>query len=84
MGKCDCFNKNEQVILIEQFRHGTEEVILEIPDGMIDEGEEPIIAAARELIEERVFAALEIIPVGNSRLNPAIQNNWIYHFLALG
>jgi len=75
--------KDEQVILIKQFRHGTEEVILEIPGGMIDECEEPIIAAARELVEETGFAAREIIPLGKSRPNPAIQNNWIYHFLAL-
>lgn len=75
--------KDEQVLLIEQFRHGTEEIILEIPGGIIDAGEEPIIAAARELVEETGFAAREIIPLGKSRPNPAIQNNWIYHFLAL-
>ncbi len=75
--------KDEQVVLIEQFRHGTEEIILEIPGGMIDAGEEPIIAAARELVEETGFAAREIIPIGKSRPNPAIQNNWIHHFLAL-
>jgi ADP-ribose pyrophosphatase len=77
------FTKDEQVVLIEQFRHGIEEVILEIPGGIIDTNEEPIIAAARELIEETGFAAQEIIPLGKSRPNPAIQNNWIYHFLAL-
>lgn len=75
--------KEEQVVLIEQFRHGTEEITLEIPGGIIDAGEEPIIAAARELVEETGFAAREIIPLGKSRPNPAIQNNWIYHFLAL-
>lgn len=75
--------KDEQVILIEQFRHGTEEIILEIPGGIIEEGEDPIIAAQRELVEETGFAAREIIPLGKSRPNPAIQNNWIYHFLAL-
>ncbi len=75
--------EDKQVVLIEQFRHGTEEIILEIPGGMIDAGEEPIIAAARELVEETGFAAREIIPLGKSRPNPAIQNNWIYHFLAL-
>ncbi len=75
--------KEEQVVLIEQFRHGTEEVILEIPGGMIDKNEVPIIAAARELVEETGFTAREIMPLGKSRPNPAIQNNWIYHFLAL-
>lgn len=75
--------KRNQVILIEQFRHGTEEITLEIPGGMIDAGEEPIIAAARELVEETGFAGREIIPMGKSRPNPALQNNWIYHFLAL-
>lgn len=75
--------KDEQVVLIEQFRHGTEEIILEIPGGMIDSDEEPIIAAERELLEETGFTAREIMPLGKSRPNPAIQNNWIYHFLAL-
>ena len=72
-----------QVVLIEQFRHGTEEIILEIPGGMIDEGEAPETAARRELLEETGYAADEFIYLGKSRPNPAIQNNWIYHFAAL-
>lgn len=74
---------NDQVILIEQFRHGTEEIILEIPGGMVDAGESHSITAARELLEETGYAPLEMIPLGKSRPNPAIQNNWIYHYLAL-
>lgn len=77
------FTKDQKVILIEQFRHGIEEAICEIPGGMVDDGEDPIIAAQRELVEETGFAARKIIPLGKSRPNPAIQNNWIYHFLAL-
>jgi len=41
-----------RVVLIEQYRHGTGEVSLEIPGGMVDEGESPQDAAARELLEE--------------------------------
>lgn len=74
--------KDDEVVLIRQFRHGTEEIILEIPGGMVDEGEQPEIAARRELVEETGFEAAEFIYLGKSRPNPAIQNNTIYHFLA--
>ncbi|HEX8248181.1 MAG TPA: NUDIX hydrolase [Pyrinomonadaceae bacterium] len=72
-----------RVVLIEQFRHGTEEIVLEIPGGMIDAGEAPETAARRELLEETGFASDELVFLGKSRPNPAIQNNWIYHFAAL-
>ena len=75
--------KEKDVVLIEQYRHGAEEIILEIPGGMVDKGEDPIIAAARELLEETGFAVQEMILLGKSRPNPAINNNWIYHYLAL-
>lgn len=72
-----------EVVLIEQFRHGSEDVILEIPGGMIDDGEEPETAARRELLEETGFSAREWIFLGKSHPNPAIQNNALYHFLAV-
>ncbi len=75
--------KNKEVVLIEQFRHGTEEVILEIPGGMIDEDEEAETAARRELLEETGFSADKFILLGKSHPNPAIQNNTIFHYLAV-
>lgn len=75
--------KEMEVVLIEQFRHGIGEVILEIPGGMIDEDENPETAARRELVEETGFTAKEFILLGKSRPNPAISNNWLYHYLAL-
>ena len=74
--------KDKQVILIEQFRHGAEEIITEIPGGMIDDGEEPETAARRELLEETGYSAEKLIYLGKTHPNPAIQNNLIYHFLA--
>lgn len=70
------------VILIEQFRHGLGEVVLEIPGGMVDEGEEPGATAARELQEETGFAAEEIVYLGFNHPNPAIQGNRCFSYLA--
>lgn len=71
-----------EVVMIEQFRHGTGEVTLEIPGGMVDRGEEPREAALRELLEETGYAGHEAALLGRTRPNPAIQNNWIHTFLA--
>ncbi len=75
--------KEKAVVLIEQFRHGTQELILEIPGGMVDKGEQAEKTARRELLEETGFSSNEFIFLGKSRPNPAIQTNWIYHYLAM-
>jgi len=77
-------NERGEVVLIELYRHGTAELSLEIPGGMVDPGEEPHVAAARELLEETGYEAREVVPLGRARPNPAIQDNWLHTFLARG
>jgi ADP-ribose diphosphatase len=72
-----------EVVMIEQYRHGSEEVTLEIPGGMVDDGELPLTAATRELFEETGFIPSNVLSLGSARPNPAIQNNRIHTFLAL-
>jgi ADP-ribose pyrophosphatase len=71
-----------EVVMIEQHRHGTGETTLEIPGGMVDEGESPREAAAREMFEETGYDSREVLLLGKTRPNPAIQDNWIHTFLA--
>jgi len=72
------------VVMVRQYRHGAERVTLETPGGMVDPGETPAQAAARELIEETGYAAEEIVPLGGVNPNPALFSNRLHGFLARG
>jgi ADP-ribose pyrophosphatase len=64
-----------EIVLIEQYRHGADVVTLEIPGGMVDAGESPIEAAVRELREETGYEGREAVAIGVTRPNPAFQDN---------
>jgi 8-oxo-dGTP pyrophosphatase MutT (NUDIX family) len=76
--------RDEKVILVRQFRFGTWSTTLEIPGGMVDPGEEAATAAARELEEETGFRAERMTCIGVSHPNPAIFDNRLHSYLALG
>lgn len=71
-----------QVVLIRQFRVGSNDWTIEIPGGMIDPGERPIDAAAREMREETGYDADELVYLGKVNPNPALFENTCYTFLA--
>ena len=74
--------KSDEVIMIKQFRHGNEQVTLEIPGGMTDrEDYSPKDAALRELVEETGYTGDEIIKLGACSPNPAIFNNLLHVYL---
>ena len=71
----------KEVVLVRQFRHGTREFTLEIPGGMVDPGETPAQAAARELLEESGFAGDDPVALGAVSPNPALFDNHCHSFL---
>ncbi|MEM7008904.1 MAG: NUDIX hydrolase, partial [Thermodesulfobacteriota bacterium] len=74
--------EENEIVLIEQYRHGTDSVTVEIPGGMVDPGEEPLQTAKRELLEETGYAGENWVQIGVVHPNPAMQNNRCFMFLA--
>lgn len=76
--------RDGQVVMVRQYRHGSRQITLEIPGGIIEPGEEPASAAARELVEETGYRAESIRELGSLNPNPALFGNRVHTFLAEG
>jgi len=74
--------EGRKFVMIRQFRHGTNAVSLEFPGGIIEKGEDPSLAIARELIEETGYKPEMIVPLGILNPNPAFMCNHFHAFIA--
>jgi 8-oxo-dGTP pyrophosphatase MutT (NUDIX family) len=75
---------DDRVILIRQWRFGSQAEGLEVPGGVVDPGETPAQAAARELEEETGYRPGSLEPVGWLWPNPAHFTNKQHTFVARG
>ena len=72
-----------EIVFVKQFRHGINRETLEIPGGMVDNNESPMVAAERELFDETGYVSRNIRSLGNVSPNPALFSNRVYSFIGL-
>jgi 8-oxo-dGTP pyrophosphatase MutT (NUDIX family) len=75
---------DDQLVLIRQYRHALGAVHYELCAGVIDEGESPLEAAKRELLEETGFGGGTWTELMTSSANPGTHTNRTFSFLATG
>ena len=76
------FTPDRHLVMIEQYRHGSNTVELEIPGGMIDAADaSPMAGGIRELREETGYEGEQPQIIGRIFPNPAIQSNTCFTLL---
>lgn len=71
----------QEMIFIRQYRFGTGQMETEIPGGAVEEGEDPMEAGLRELLEETGYSGENGRIIGRVCPNPALQDNFCYTVL---
>jgi 8-oxo-dGTP pyrophosphatase MutT (NUDIX family) len=79
-----CLTRDQELVLVRQYRHGHGGTSLELPAGVIDREEDIVVAARRELEEETGFEAEDMAPLWRVRPEPARHDQWAHFCLARG
>jgi ADP-ribose pyrophosphatase len=75
-------DKAGNIYFVRQFRPATGEVLLELPAGTLEKGEDPLECAQREIQEETGFAATKFTSLGAVWLAPGYSTEYLHFFLA--
>ena len=75
---------DDRFLMVRQYRHGSSSITLEFPAGVVNTGEPPIDAAARELREETGCTTESLAAVGSVNPNPAFMTNEVSTYVATG
>ena len=74
-----------KILFARQYKHGAREILVELPGGYLDEGEEPLVAAQRELLEETGYAGPDWRSLGSYLSNPTKERgNRLHLYLVTG
>jgi ADP-ribose pyrophosphatase len=81
----DAKNKRDPMIVMErQYRHAARESLLEVPAGKMEEGEDALAAAKRELLEETGFKAKRWRKMVRYFASPGFLGEFLQVFVAEG
>jgi ADP-ribose pyrophosphatase len=73
---------NDEVILIRNHRYSVGQVLLELPAGTLEKGEDPMNCAGRELIEETGYLAHRLTPMPIFYTSPGVLSEKMSPFIA--
>ena len=77
-------DENNNIIMVRQFRATEGKIMMEIPAGKLDAGEEPRNCAMRELREETGYIAKKVDFLFASMVSPGFATEHIHIFMATG
>ncbi len=73
--------RDNRVVMTRQYKHGYGDVVLELPAGALDRGEDPIVCAARELEEETGFVAPSLELLAEFAADPTSSTGRLFLYL---
>lgn len=73
---------DNNIFMVSQYRYGVGEVVLEVPAGKLEPGEDPLECGKRELIEETGYKAEKFDYLGVMYPTPAYDSEKIYLYMA--